>query len=160
MAKKNKFKGPKKPKIPSAFLPETEKKPRVQYDINSPDSLNPVWQLSKLDYGWEHSWDKIGRERWENTILPFLRNLETMSWHQIKTAAGGKTSGTNSHNIPIERLSKNARERLEAIQQDDIDDLFSLRFTGKGRIWGVKDRNILRIIWFDFDHAICPMLDK
>lgn len=95
---------------------------------------------------------KIGQERWEQIILPALCNFETMTWHEIKAASGGKGvgRGTKSHPIPIEQLSKEAQKRLEELQQDDIEELFSLRIAGKIRVFGIRDRNILKIIWFDF----------
>lgn len=157
MAKK---KSDKHPRLPQNFVVDKGKNPRIQHDVASFDGMMPVWQLSKLDFDWDHSWDKIGRERWERHVLPALRDNETMTWNEIKSATGGRKAGTNSHNVPIDRLSKAAQKRLTEIGQDDIDELFSLRFGGKNRIWGIKDKNILRIIWFDFDHAICPMADK
>ncbi len=31
---------------------------------------------------------------------------------------------------------------------------------GKQRIWGIKDRNILKVLWWDPDHEVCPSLKK
>jgi hypothetical protein len=53
-----------------------------------------------------------------------------------------------------------AQRRLVAIAQDDIDDLFSLHLGGKPRVWGVRDGSVLRLLWWDPEHEICPSLPR
>jgi hypothetical protein len=77
-----------------------------------------------------------------------MRDFETMAWPEIL--------GRNNHAIPLGDLCYAAQKRLVEIQQDDVDDLISLRLTGTMRVWGIRDRNILKILWWDPNHNVCP----
>jgi len=79
--------------------------------------------------------------------------METMEWAEIE-------SGTGSHTIAVGSLSAEARKRLIEIRQDDIDDVFSLRITGAERVFGIRDQWILRILWWDPEHRVCPSFKK
>lgn len=81
-----------------------------------------------------------------------LGAFEGMTWSDIERAG--------SHNVAIDKLSKPARDRLTEIKQDDLDELFSLRLSGKERIWGIRDRSVLRLLWWDPEHAVCPSTKK
>lgn len=69
-------------------------------------------------------------------------------------------SGTDHHAIPIDRLSKEAQQRLAEIKQDDIDEIFSFHFSGKRRIIGIRDMSIVKLLWWDPDHLVCPSVKK
>jgi hypothetical protein len=44
---------------------------------------------------------------------------------------------------------------------DDVDELFSLRMGGaKKRIYGIRDRGTLQVIWWDPEHEIYPTEPK
>jgi hypothetical protein len=81
-----------------------------------------------------------------------MKELETMTWHSI--------SETGSHFIDVSGLSKPARDRLMEIHQDDVDQLYSLRVTGRLRIFGIRDGGVLRVLWWDPDHQVCPAHKK
>jgi len=36
------------------------------------------------------------------------------------------------------------------------DALYSLRLSGKLRLWGVRDRSVLQLLWYDPEHQVCP----
>lgn len=76
-----------------------------------------------------------------------------MTLHEI-------TNNGDSHNIEVNQIVKDAQRRLEEIRQADVDELFSLRLSGKERIWGIVDRNIFKILWWDPKHEICPSAKK
>jgi hypothetical protein len=82
-----------------------------------------------------------------------------MTWQEILSATGGRSHGNNSHNISVSELIKEARDRLAEINLDDVDELFSLRLEGKIRIWGMLDNDVLKILWYDPKHEICPQED-
>lgn len=75
-----------------------------------------------------------------------------MTWAEILAATGGRTCGNNSHLVPLSDLKKEAVDRLRELQQDDIDELFSLRLSGKERIYGIPDGRVLQILWFCPNH--------
>ena len=64
---------------------------------------------------------------------------------------------TGSHPIPIAQLDKLARDRLSEIEQDDLDELFSLRLTGEKRIWCIRNEMVMRVLWWDPSHQVYPV---
>lgn len=115
----------------------------------APGIIEPIsWHIRTIDKEGLWGWKRInGSTLWED-ILSKMSSFETMEWSEILNR--------NNHSIPISKLCSNARKRLEEIQQDDIDEIVSLHLTGKKRVWGIKDRNILKILWWDPDHTVCP----
>jgi hypothetical protein len=63
---------------------------------------------------------------------------------------------SGSHAVEYDRLDTAAQRRLEEIGRGEIDSLFSVRITGEQRVWGVKDVAILRVLWWDPNHSVCP----
>ena len=76
-----------------------------------------------------------------------------MTWAEIMQAAGGRARGTNSHFVQVERLTRQAKDRLAEIHQDDVSELFSLRLTATVRIYGIRDRRALKLLWYDPYHG-------
>lgn len=101
-------------------------------------------------FGW-HILDQIKL----NLIRERLTHFERMTWGEILVEAGKR-----NHFIPVSKLCKPARDRLQELKQDDIDQLLSLGLTGKGRILGILENGILRLLFWDPDHMACPSLKK
>lgn len=100
----------------------------------------------------------------DNELVEGLKARETMTWSQILTQTGGrgKNGGTNSHFIPIYKLSKEARIRARQINITELEDeLLSLRITATKRIFGIlQEDGVLSVIWFDRNHEICPATSR
>ena len=127
-----------------------KKKARLGADPGEAERSRPVWHVGSMDwdgpYGWAALTDPaLVRELWER-----LRAFESMSWVEIEQQGG-------SHNVEIAKLSAEARQRLVELRQDDVDELFSLRMTGRRRVWGFREANVLRFLWWDPDHQVCPV---
>jgi hypothetical protein len=60
----------------------------------------------------------------------------------------------------VGELCKTARDRLEDLRLEDIDELVSLRLGGAERVWGIRDGNVMLLLWWDPEHAVCPSLKK
>lgn len=151
----------KRPHAEEAFLNSLAKKePRVGFDVEHYRKENPVWQIGKVDDGGKWGWRTIGKDRWENDILPKLKNFESMTWAEIEQASGGRSSGNNSHFINRDGLAKEAQKRLEELKLDDIDQVFSLRLSGKTRVIGKRIGRVMQIMWFDFNHEVCQSEKK
>lgn len=97
--------------------------------------------------------DELSHKYLFEKLFPHIRNRENSTWHEIDTAtrSNGKS---NSHNIPVTDLCKEARDRLEELKYE-ISDIYSLRLGGKLRIFGIRTYNYLKVIWFDTGHEIC-----
>ena len=143
----------KKPKINKGIKSQLlSKEVRQKENIESSLSHNPVWQLSLIDSDGGWGWKKIGKDRWLNLVLPKLRDFEKMTWAEIE--------GSQSHFINTNSISKDAQKRLADLNLDDLDQVFSLRLQGKPRLIGKRIGYIFQIIWFDFDHEVCPSKKK
>jgi hypothetical protein len=111
-------------------------------------SQTPLWAFRVVDLGGRWCWSALQRD---DILLVFdkLKSYESMAWAQIEGPTG-------SHFVEVHKLSKPARERLVEIRQDDVDLLFSLRITGRQRVWGIRDGHVLRLLWWDPEHEVCP----
>jgi len=133
--------------------PNTGKQARARENPGSTDHQTPAWQFHRCDEA--HSlwgWRKLTDEE-HLKIIKQLHNFEQTTWNQIKQAAGGKSSGTNSHSLSIDGFNKDAIKRLQDLKLDDIDELFSLRLNSTLRLYGIRDGRVLRFIWHDPHHG-------
>ena len=101
-----------------------------------------------------YGWSELDRTAL-NIIRERLRSFESMTWNEILVQAHRQ-----NHLVSIERLCKEARDRLEENRQSDIAELVSLRVGGGERVWGILDGSILKLLWWDPEHAVCPSLKK
>ena len=129
---------------------------KVKYDTEPGnfDRLNPSWQFhrSVLEGKWNITCDdwKIFRE----TIFPKLREFETLTWAIIKTIPKtGRNGGNMHHNISVEEFTKEGKEEMEK-QHLHYDELFSLRLDNKKRLFGILDKGVFHIVWYDSNHEI------
>lgn len=135
-----------------ATPPVSEKQPRGADKARGADSECITWQFRALDPDGPWGWRGVDPAVIWDRILRRARDLESMTWAQIMS--------TGSHPISVGDLAPEAQRRLEAIGQADVDELFSLRFTGKERLWGIRDRHVLKVLWWDPEHEICPSPKK
>jgi hypothetical protein len=86
--------------------------------------------------------------------LQRLAVLETMTWTAILA------DGKHYHYVEVSRLPSKAKRRLQDIERDDLDQIVSLRVEGQPRVWGVRDRGVLHILWWDPEHTVYPSQKK
>jgi len=80
-----------------------------------------------------------------------LAEYETMTMNEIFVV--GKPY---NHGVPIYKLCGEAQRRLRELNLDDLDELHRLRLSGPERVWGIRDLNVLNLLWWDPNHQICP----
>lgn len=141
--------------------PKIRKKPAAKETIRvgaDPDSYLkkcPVWRFR--DFDWEGPWGYDSFKRHIGNIRTHveqhLSSLETMTWDEILKASGGRGAGkgNNHHEIAKDKFKKEARDRLDE-KSIFADSLFSLRMDAGTRIYGVRESNTLRIVFFDPYH--------
>ncbi|MHB1462347.1 MAG: hypothetical protein ACYC1M_13765 [Armatimonadota bacterium] len=134
----------------STYLPNKNKFPRSQTDHD--ETTTPLFSFQYLDKGGEWC---IYEKAEAPDILGLMRDLgnyEQMKWNEL--LRGG------SHRISVESLTRKAQDRLYDIKQADIEELFSISITNKKRLWGIRDRHILRLLWWDPNHEVCESNKK
>jgi hypothetical protein len=134
-----------------ASVEAQKKQARASADPSSIGRARPVWRVSSIDWGGPFGWSGLSDPGLLRELIERLRAFESMSWTSVEQSSG-------SHNVAVDRLCKEARDRLADLQQDDIDELFSLRITGRRRAWGFREAEVLRFLWWDPEHKVCPSL--
>ena len=132
--------------------PSSNKIPRQSQEVNSGQET-PVWRFSLLDWDGPWGWRNVDTSKWQE-ILQKLGNFETRTWADIKR--DGNNHAVLIQNSPNSEVPK----RLAEIHLDDIDELFSLRLSGKERVWGILENYILKILWWDPNHEVWPSIKK
>ena len=79
--------------------------------------------------------------------------------HQFETMDETAIRQQGSHPVELQLCCKDARDRLEAIQLDDLDEIMSSRLTGRGRGVGWIE-NVMFVLWWDLNHQVCPSLKR
>jgi hypothetical protein len=130
--------------VPKIALSRTDKK-QVR-SIEAPLPANPSWRFSTVDQAGPFAWPK-GKEE-EQYILQKLHEFDSMQWGEIE--------GKQNHSIAVSRLSKEAQDRLSAINQDDVEEVFSFRLQGEHRVFGIRVRGVVKLLWWDPEHKVCP----
>jgi hypothetical protein len=144
-------------------MPKLKKKPIKKLSPSSPKTLKkdnrnisdiykekaPVWRFGRIDFEGEWGWRNIKDFNIILTIQQRLKNFETMTWNEI--------IGKEHHPISTTDLSNNAQSRLLELELDDNEFLYSLRIEGKKRLWGIRDNEILYILWYDHEHSVYPV---
>jgi hypothetical protein len=136
-----------KPKVAKHLQnPEPRKRPKSRdHEI---DGFPLAWRFSGCDKGGPFSWAALDHGAPFREVIERLQEFETKQWAEI--------INTGSHPVEIHKCEKPAKDRLAEIKQDDLDELMSFRISGTKRVWCIKDGNIMRVLWWDPDHQVCP----
>lgn len=145
--------GRRKGKPRTAQEPPNAKVIRQGGEPSGYDNETIVWRFGAADLGGEWGWQTAAGPRWWRSIFPTLCHLETMTWAELFRASGGRHAGNNHHPVQVKNLTKQAKERLEEIGQEDVSELISLRLSGRERVYGIRDRRALKVLWYDPHHG-------
>lgn len=142
---------------------ETVSSAKRPVSIEDPEGYlkkHPVWTFQQCDLD-NAKWSLKKSSSFFDDILAKLISYEGMTWGEIQAASGGKSTGkgTNNHFEYISQMSREAQERAKEIHLD-VDQLFSLRLTGRKRLYGILDNGIFSVIWYDSEHEIYPSVKK
>jgi hypothetical protein len=75
-----------------------------------------------------------------------------MTWTEILVQAKKQ-----NHSIKVEDICSTAQQRLEALGLL-LDDVVSLRLSGRERVYGYLENGVLILLWWDPLHQICPSM--
>lgn len=129
--------------------PDTGKIPRRM--INPESMLYPEFKTDKMQKTGEFGFSNLDGEDIE-LLLRKIFSFQKTKWSEIVYAG--------SHPISIEKLSPIAKKELIKSGNEDIDGIYSFKISSIIRLWGIKDRNIIWILWWDPKHQVCPSKKK
>lgn len=132
----------KKPKFVN--LPSKDKTPRadVPFDIES----RLEFKTEQMDFEGLWGWNNFESDELQG-LLNKIFEMQKLTW-QLLYQKG-------SHLVRVMDLDSKAQKRLREIGKDDLDELYSLRLTGQRRVWGIKERAIFWLLWWDPKHTVC-----
>jgi hypothetical protein len=130
--------------------PSINKQPKTSVSTSYHND-HPAWRLGRIAMQHPYGCQELKPDEWTR-LWDHLRDLEKKEWQEI-LVKGKKFN----HNVEISQLSVKAQTRLKQMFIPlDFDELLSLRLSGKERIWGVLDRGVVTLLWWDPDHEVCP----
>jgi hypothetical protein len=141
----NKNKGPK-----SLVATDNTKTPKGVFHDNWQE-MRPSWRVSLLETVEPFGWHTTSSGEMLQVRQRFA-NFESMTWKQILCQGGYR-----NHFIAPDKLCAEAQERLRALGQDDVDAVMSLGVTQKGRVFGIMEHNVLKVLWWDPEHLVYPV---
>lgn len=140
----------KQKKVPKALvIPVESKTPKAR--ITPSDNACPDYKTEQMDSKGPWGWNGIDSIQLQE-IFQRIFDSQKITWQELRN--------TGSHYVEKEALCPEAQRRLIEIQKDDLDQLFSLRVTGRKRIWGIKEGKIFWLLWWDPNHEVCPSHKK
>jgi hypothetical protein len=143
----------KKKKTVQSNKPQ-RKKTGIEKNPNSYLHERPKWRFCNCD---KERWSLSACKNIYQDIICKLQNFETMTWADINSSNGGRTHGSNNHWIDITKLIPEAQHRLKELHlYEDSQHIYSLRLSGKERLFGMIEEGVFYIIWYDQNHEICP----
>lgn len=139
----------RKKKRPSQKVhPSPKRQPRGIEKAKDTEFKPIAWHLRIVDKEGQWGWNKVDQTTFWKVSFPKICNFETMTYNEIL--------GPTHHEVQVIDIFRDAQRRLEQIEQDDTDQLVSFHIEGKKVIWGIRDRNIFKVLWWDPNHEIYP----
>lgn len=157
---KNKEKRPKVAFNPPGRTPRVGETPpgrsaRVEKSPDDANDKNPVWSIATFDLGgpWGRSPCDKDASLWLE-VFPKMKDFESMTWGEILKHI------KRHHYCDVAGMCKKAKDRLEEIGLDDYERLFHFGLSGTQRVWGIREQQVFRILWWDPEHEVYPSNKK
>ena len=126
---------PSKLGLPTAIVPK------------DPLDLRPILSFDLMDLSGLYCFSQASPRALQHAMARLFNAAQT-TYRDLQ--AGG------SHFISVQDIIPDAQKRLEALNLNDYEQVYSLRCDGPIRVFGVRDGAVLHILWLDEYHAICP----
>ena len=112
------------------------------------DDYKPALSVLELDMDGPFGWSKI-RPDSLGPVLGKLQDFERRTWSETLRQARKQ-----NHAVSIDKLCKQARDRLAERKLDDFDDLISLRLSSVERVWLIRAEHVALVLWWDPEHKV------
>lgn len=123
----------------------------------SSDGMKVIWCFDMLDTSDKFAFDTHRGDFSHKEVLEKIIAYCNMTWSDVKrqTHDDGKSK---HHFLDITKLSKEARQRIEAKKLLEYSDaIFSFALQNKMRIIGIRKDEKFHAIWYDPQHQFCPI---
>jgi hypothetical protein len=129
--------------------PHVVREAKISREQSTAASGPMAWRFSEVDQAGPYRW-RITDDAKFREVMEKLHDLEGKTPDEIKN--GG------SHVVQVADLSLEARSRLVEVKLDELTELMSFRLTGTNRVWCFQrtPNHIMRILWWDERHEVCP----
>lgn len=103
-----------------------------------------------------------GRSRWcdsspKDALINFWDVAEKLKSFQQRKWAEIAAKEDRDHTVDTDRIIRDAQKVLEHREYEDFD-LWSFHINGTQRIWGIRERDMFMVLWWDPHHKVCPSL--
>ncbi len=112
-----------------------------------PLDLRPILSFDLMDLDGPYCFSSASPRALQHAMGRLFNAIQT-SYRDLQ--AGG------SHFISVAEIIPEAQRRLEDINLNDYEQVYSLRCDGPIRVFGVRDGAVFHVLWLDEHHAICP----
>lgn len=112
---------------------------------------NLEFRAGQMDMEGPWGWNRFDPMNMQD-LFHKIFDSQKLTWQTLRE--------NGSHLVQVNDLCTMAQKRLVELSKDDYEELFSLRVTGRKRIWGIKDGSILWLLWWDPEHEVCPSHKK
>jgi hypothetical protein len=130
-----------------------KKRPVPAPDGDADGSDRLVFGLQLLDHEGPYAWAGMSATD-TKLIADTCKSWESMSANEVFAAGGNKP-------IPLENLCPDAQTRLKQIDLEEYNgQWWELRVSGERRIWGVRQRHVFYVVWWDPNHRVCPSIKR
>lgn len=111
------------------------------------------WSGRYIDHEHSAGWDWNLAPKEAKEILCLLEEMSAKTWAEIAQETVGAKGRARSHAQSLTDVVQGARDRLGALQIE-AEELYRVRMSFSGRLWGYRIRGVFYLLWFDRDHEI------
>lgn len=142
------IKGKKKPKRNIKINTKKEVRGGKKFEKESERNRKISWQFSIMDIKAKWTTKDIEKDFFWKSMFGKIKSYESQTLAEFNMPL-------HNHRIPKSNICTEARNRLIEINQDDVDELYSIDFNSSKRLWGILDGTVYKILWWDPNHEIC-----
>lgn len=138
----------RKKKVPNKSVsPDTKYiKGYPRKSVSPADNLFPDFKTDMMESRGKWSFDRLSFKHLQ-TILNKLFEFQKLTWAELKNHG--------CHLVEVCSLCKEAQCKLYNSNSYEPENLYSFRLSSTQRLWGIKDKNIIWLLWWDPNHEVC-----
>lgn len=131
-------------------VPSGQKNPTYAAEPQSYNHLKACWRVRNIVMTDPYGWHELTPEEVAD-VRQKLGNFESMTWNEIFVGAKKQ-----NHAIDVSALRCPHARRWMKDNMPDQPTLWTLRFSGAERVWGIFSGGAYQILFWDPEHLIYP----